>query len=870
MSVGADGRIHGAGGRVGPAGRRMPVTILLLLGYLAAGVAGGRLNAALPVHDGGGAAPPWVALAAYLPTAANLPAYLFGGVVLALLAGLLEVRMNSMRFLAAALATQLAALAGGAVFVALINPAPEAEARILSGHAGAGVTILLSGVAMAATAGLRAMWRRRVRMGLVAVVLITALYAGTLPDAMRLVAVLAGWILGAGLHGGRRHRHWGHGTRHEGRVLVAVLLCAAALGPVVAALSPGAVGPLAVLRYLGTDVVPADPATLARLCSLPARIDACAAAQLQQRGGLGAVFTAILPSILLVVLADGLRRGRRMAWWAAVVLQGAIAALTVIYIVGVVVPARVPSADLLEGLGQYDFGNYGQAKAIILPLLVPLAVFAVLLASRRLFTIRAPAGVNPRLLRRVAVLAASLSVLYVGAGYWLREGFSPVPGPGDLLEDLPERFLPTVYALHLSPEFVPATTATTLLFEGIGILFWTVAGVWLLGSFLSHETAGAADERARARAMLLAGTGDTFSWMSTWEGNSYWFAPDGRSFVAYRAIAGIALTLGNPVAAPGDVSGTVGGFVEFCRRHELVPCFYTVTREVLDALPRQDWSHVRVATETVLSLGSLAFQGKKFQDVRTALNRAQKQGVTASWATFGQLALGMREQLREISEEWVAERAMPEMGFTLGGMAELEDPEVKLLLAIDDAGVLQGATSWLPVHRDGAVVGWTLDFMRRRTGGFRPVVEFLIGTAALTLQAQGYAFASLSGAPLATAMAPDDGATRTPERGPARERGSRWPARERGSRAPVRERGTEGQPLERVLDWLAATLEPVYGFRSLMSFKMKFQPRFVPRYMVFPDAAALPAISAAIVRAYLGDVSLGEGWSLARKLLHRR
>ena len=57
--------------------------------------------------------------------------------------------------------------------------------------------------------------------------------------------------------------------------------------------------------------------------------------------------------------------------------------------------------------------------------------------------------------------------------------------------------------------------------------------------------------------------------------------------------------------------------------------------------------------------------------------------------------------------------------------------------------------------------------------------------------------------------------------------------------------------VEKFLDTLGATLEPVYGFRSLHNFKSKFQPRLSPMYMVFRDEADLPRIGIAITRAYL-------------------
>jgi lysylphosphatidylglycerol synthetase-like protein (DUF2156 family) len=129
-------------------------------------------------------------------------------------------------------------------------------------------------------------------------------------------------------------------------------------------------------------------------------------------------------------------------------------------------------------------------------------------------------------------------------------------------------------------------------------------------------------------------------------------------------------------------------------------------------------------------------------------------------------------------------------------------------------------------------VGWTLDFMRRRGTGFRAGIEFLIASAALSFKEEGYEFISLSGAPLA------------------------------------RTEGSTGT-LDRLLDRVGAALEPVYGFRSLLAFKAKFQPRYEPLFMVFPDAAALPGIANAVTRAYLPNVSLGQGLSIAQRIVRR-
>ncbi|WP_239154075.1 DUF2156 domain-containing protein [Amycolatopsis sp. FDAARGOS 1241] len=38
------------------------------------------------------------------------------------------------------------------------------------------------------------------------------------------------------------------------------------------------------------------------------------------------------------------------------------------------------------------------------------------------------------------------------------------------------------------------------------------------------------------------------------------------------------------------------------------------------------------------------------------------------------------------------------MGFTLGGVAEVMEPQTRVGLVLDAEGTVHGVTSWLPVH----------------------------------------------------------------------------------------------------------------------------------------------------------------------------
>ena len=190
-------------------------------------------------------------------------------------------------------------------------------------------------------------------------------------------------------------------------------------------------------------------------------------------------------------------------------------------------------------------------------------------------------------------------------------------------------------------------------------------------------------------------------------------------------------------------------------------------------------------------------------------------------------------QVRAISEEWVGDKQMPEMGFTLGGVDEALDPQVKVGMALDQDGVVQGVTSWMPVYAPGGEIhGWTLDLMRRKTdGGFRPVIEFLIASSLPGLQGEGASFASLSGAPLA------------------------------------RSDGCEGEmePIEKVPGAARADAwSPTTASGRCTRSSCKFQPRFEPMYLTYRDAADLPRIGIALGRAYLPDASAGDLIRMAR------
>ncbi|WP_171166714.1 bifunctional lysylphosphatidylglycerol flippase/synthetase MprF [Streptomyces sp. I05A-00742] len=673
---------------------------------------------------------------------------------------------------------------------------------------------------------LTALWRRRTRLGIVAFALVMALYIGHLQGVLLLGGAVVGLAAGAALHRGDGPLRPRTASHTETRVLVALVVAASAIGPMVAILYRDAYGPFSTFNEIYVSTRPGAQ-DVEDACALSA-LDCDAVHAMRDFYDSPAAAMSVLVPVILLVLAEGLRRGRRLAWALAVLLHLAWTALFAYWL-----------HDFLDNPTSYgaapaehaDFVQYFAEQ-----LLLPVLVLALLLVTRYRFDLRLP---RPALRKLAAVTGGAFLLTcaaYVGIGYAVRDQYAPPADTGALFGGLVSEFLPPAFLGYFAPWPVPVGGTAKALYQYCGLLCWLVALIALFVTLRRPRLHTDGDAADRARELLVAHGGSTLSFLTTWDGNYYWFGRDGRAAVAYRVIATVALTTGDPFGVPDERAPAVEEFARYCDERGWTPCFYSVGEGTRAAGERLGWRSVQVAEDTVVPLPDLAFTGKKWQDVRTALNKAGKEGISAEWWSFRDAPVALTDQIRGISEEWVADKGLPEMGFTLGGLDELDDPAVRCLIAVDGDRTVHGITSWMPVYGDSATgtagrpVGWTLDFMRRRTNGFRGSMEFLIASAALGFKEEGARFLSLSGAPLARTA-------------------------------------TEEPPaaLQRMLDYAGKVLEPVYGFRSLLHFKAKFQPRYRPMYMVYPDPAALPMITRAIAKAYLPHMTATQGVRLMRQ-----
>ncbi len=279
-----------------------------------------------------------------------------------------------------------------------------------------------------------------------------------------------------------------------------------------------------------------------------------------------------------------------------------------------------------------------------------------------------------------------------------------------------------------------------------------------------------------------------------------------NALVAYATRGAVALAAGDPLAAEEDLEKSVREYLDYCKRNGWTPCVYEAAEEHLPVYHSLGLRSLKMAEEAVLKMDEFSLAGNKRANLRAMVNKAAKTGLSVRRYDRGLKAdPAADEQLEEISEEWLSEKRMGELGFTLGRFSLETLNSVPVFIASIGERA-QAFCSWLPYLGGKGVV---LDLMRKRKEAPAGTMDFLLSQSLLRLKSQGFAEASLANAPLANVAEP---------------------------------RG----PLDRGVALLFENMNSVYGYKNLFQFKKKFFPRWEGRYLIYPKGADLPRVAYAL------------------------
>jgi lysyl-tRNA synthetase class 2 len=545
----------------------------------------------------------------------------------------------------------------------------------------------------------------------------------------------------------------------------------------------------------------AVPALVGRACTLVGLLDVAAGVFPRFRHSRMHAMAEVLPGsfgpfaaalslsagVLLLLLAHGLKRGKRRAWRAAVAL--------------------LPAGAVAQFTYRHSFLGVAISLALLAPLILHRDQFVALPDPRSRW----------RALANFVLMSAgslALGLVIVSAH------------PGRVVGDpsLADRLAHVIYGLFgfEGPVDYQGNTSWTVAFS-LGALGLLTAVTTIYLAFRPEHPAArlTEDDEERLRALLERHGGrDSLGHFALRRDKAVVFSPSGKAAVTYRVVSGVMLASGDPI---GDVEawpGAIERFMDEARAHSWTPavmgCSETGgevwTRETgLDALELGD--------EAVVDVADFSLAGRAMRNVRQMVKRIERAGYETRVRRIRDLGETELDRIRRAAEDWRGTDTERGFSMALGRIGDPADGDCLIATAHKaDAepgpyGDLKAILHFVPWGGDGV----SLDLMRRDRSADPGMNELLIVAALQAAPKLGIARVSLNFAMFRSALA-------------------------RGEKIGA-------GPVLRAWRGLLVFLSRWFQIESLYKFNAKFQPRWEPRFVVYRASADLPRIGFAAMQA---------------------
>jgi phosphatidylglycerol lysyltransferase len=346
---------------------------------------------------------------------------------------------------------------------------------------------------------------------------------------------------------------------------------------------------------------------------------------------------------------------------------------------------------------------------------------------------------------------------------------------------------------------------------GAGVTLLLFAFARLIG-YAPHEATTPTDADIDAAAAIIAAQTVTFPSLVFLRDKAVLFNEDKSGFVMYGVQGRTWAALGDPVGPPQQMGALIRLFLEKCDDFGGIPVFYEISREHLDRYADVGLVLVKLGEEARVDLKAFTLEGSQGKKFRSAIHRLEREQATFRIVPAGQAA-GVMDQLRAVSDDWLARRAGGEKGFSLGFF----EPEyiARFPIAVIEQGgrIVAFANLWPGAER----LELSMDLMRYDDRAPKDVMDALFAHVMSWGKEQGYRWFAMGMAPLS---------------------------------------GFETSPVAPLWNRLASFLyehgENVYNFQGLRAFKQKFDPVWQPRYLAYPGGLRLARVLADVAALIAG------------------
>ncbi len=286
-----------------------------------------------------------------------------------------------------------------------------------------------------------------------------------------------------------------------------------------------------------------------------------------------------------------------------------------------------------------------------------------------------------------------------------------------------------------------------------------------------------------------------------------------NTLIAYAVIGTVAVVSPDPIGPDATSKQAWNEFCHFANSNGWTICILGAGEKWLPVYAADGFHSMYVGDEAVVSVEEFRLDGKRNKSLRQAVNRMRNYGYSIEFADPLNLSHELRGQLLDILTK--SRRGNAERGFsmTLGRFLDPRDKGLLLTICRGPDAKVVGFCQWVPAP---GINGYSLDLMRRDLGSHpNGMTDLMVVSTIEYLSSRQLKNLSLNFATMRAVMAGET------------------------------EEGLQSK-LER---WFLKRLSDTAQIESLWKFNSKFNPRWLPRYLVFDSPQNLPQIAIAIARA---------------------
>lgn len=381
--------------------------------------------------------------------------------------------------------------------------------------------------------------------------------------------------------------------------------------------------------------------------------------------------------LTLLVTAAFLLKGRRSAWWIAVVVSF------------LSVPGHfIKALDYEEGI-------------------VAFFVFACLLFTKKQYRTKSNAA-HVHTGVAVAVISFIAVLIYGFIGFYFLEkkhfgvDFSWQQSITNTVRGF---FLLNSDDLHPLTRFGREFLRS---FHFLGVMAWLFLLYSLSRPYLQtiHQPGS---QKEKAQTLLQRYGCSAVDYFKLGDDKLLFFSQQTEGFAAYRIAGHFAIALEEPVCAPDNKLALLKEFDAFCQGKGLKTAFYRVDEDSLSYFTQLKKKKLLIGQEALLDVEDFDVTGRGKKSLRNALNSLQKKGFTIRVCTAPQPA-HLLQQLKMVSDEWLQGGKRKELVFSQGRFHAPALQQQDVIACFDREG---NAVAFLNIIPDFAPLECTYDMIRQ-------------------------------------------------------------------------------------------------------------------------------------------------------------